>query len=70
MKKLPKYLQSFLIVLAVTEIFFAVDYLWFGAISRLYTLRYSLGILGFMLLFDTFKLATTDLGTDFTTTVR
>jgi hypothetical protein len=51
MKKLPKYLQSFVVVLAVTAGLIVVDYLRLGTIPSLYDLRFLLGILGFTLLF-------------------
>ena len=70
MKRLPKHLETFWIFLAVTAVLVVGDYLWFGTMPKIYDLRFSLGILGFMLFFDTFKLANTDIGTDFTTTVR
>jgi hypothetical protein len=51
MKKLPKYLKGFWIVLAVTAVLVVGDYLWFGTRPTLGGLRFSLGILGFLLLF-------------------
>jgi hypothetical protein len=51
MKKLPKYLETFWIGLAVTAVLVVGDYLWFGTMPKLYDLRFSLGILGFALLY-------------------
>jgi hypothetical protein len=51
MKKLPKHLETFWIVLAVTAVLIVVDYLRFGTMPKLYDLRFSLGIIGFSLLF-------------------
>ena len=51
MKKLPRHLETFWIGLAVTAVLIVVDYLRFGTIPELYDLRFSLGIIGFSLLF-------------------
>ena len=51
MKRLPKHLETFWIVLVVTAVLVVGDYLWFGTRPTLDGLRFSLGILGFALLF-------------------
>ena len=51
MKKLPRHLETFWIGLAVTAVLIVVDYLRFGTMPKLYDLRFSLGIIGFSLLF-------------------